>query len=232
MWSCDCLQSLRCWKLFSSPCLLNPRLLLLRLHRLPLPRWCSGCRSCSPCEHPSLALLRCSDAQVPRGGGGAVFLFCRWRDGRAEAARSEGAGVFAAGHRVASFNAGQRAGSTGTGNVFLPVSRVTARQMGGKPPVSTVLTRAEPGADLAQAPQFVAEFKKEKRRKKNVKKNQNCMLRAVGAARLLCFQGRQPQHCGLGGLEGGEQLWCGAFDVGGFYPRYPGRNASAFHLWR
>lgn len=24
---------------------------------------------------------------------------------------------------------------------------------------------------------------------------------------------------------------CGAFDVGGFYLRYPGRNSSAFHVW-
>lgn len=52
---------------------------------------------------------------------------------------------------------------------------------------------------------------KKTKRKKNTEKK----IQTVFSARLVCFQGRQPQHWCLGGM-GGRELLCGAFDVGAF----------------
>lgn len=67
-----------------------------------------------------------------------------------ESARSEGACVFAPGHLVASFNAGQRADRTGTGSSFIPFSLGDHTPDSEQTPISTMLFRLLPKENLAQ----------------------------------------------------------------------------------
>lgn len=69
----------------------------------------------------------------------------------------------------------------------------------------------------------MAEFKRQK------KKNHSRVSSAGAAGTLTtepCLARRQPRPRCTGG-----ELLCGAFDVGRIYPRCPGRNPSAFHVW-
>lgn len=71
----------------------------------------------------------------------------------------------------------------------------------------------------------MAEFKTETEKKKS-------------QPRLECWCSRHLNHGAVPGeeaapasLHGGGELLCAAFDVGRIYPRCPGRNPSAFHVW-
>lgn len=119
-----------------------------------------------------------------------------------ESARSEGACVFAPGHLVASFNVGQRADGTGTGNIFIPLSPGDRTPDSGQTPISTVLFTLPPKESLAQiCPKFPSlwlslkkKTKQNNQPKKDRKKSKLCLecSRRLNHRGCRAFKGAAP----------------------------------------
>lgn len=125
--------------------------------------------------------------------------------------------------------------------IFLfPFSSGDREADSGQTPGSTMLSVLPPKENLAQIcpklPSLWLSFLKKQTTKRQKKKSTLCLecSRRLNHRGCGAFVGGSPSAAAWESRVASGGGWdnsCGAFDVGDFYPRYPGRKSSAFHVW-